>query len=151
MVDVVDERLEQAQAFGMKYTVNSITQDAVAEIKKITGGRMAECVCEVSGNAIGIRNTLDYVAATGRIALTGWPNKEITLPTAMITRKEIQIRGSRTGVTSEFEEVIHMVENGQLDIKRIISRLVKFHELPQAIRHLDEKPGDDLKVIALNM
>lgn len=151
MVDVVDERLELAKHFGMQYTVNSIKQDAVAKIQRITKGRMAECVCEVSGNNIGIRNTLDYAAATGRIALTGWPNKEVALPTAMITRKELQIRGSRTGVTAEFEEVLEMVRGGHLDIKRIISGFCTLDMIPGAIRDLDEDPGRDLKVIALNL
>lgn len=151
MVDVVDERLELAKTFGMKYTINSMTEDAPAKIREITGGRGAECVCEVSGNAIGIRNTLDYAAATGRIAFTGWPNKEVTLPTAVITRRELQIRGSRTGVTKEFEEVIQMVQSGELNIRQIISSIVGFDEIPQAIQNLDERPGDDLKVIALNL
>lgn len=150
MVDVIDERLELAKTFGMAYTINAVKQNAVEEIHKITNGRMAECVCEVSGNIIGIRNTLDFAAATGRIALTGWPSKEVTLPTAIITRKELQIRGSRTGVTSEFQEVLNMVSSGKLDIKRIISKIVTLDQIPEAIEDLDEHPGDNLKVIALN-
>lgn len=150
MVDVVDERLELAKTFGMQYTVNSAAQNSVKRIGEITNGRMAECVCEVSGSTPGIRNTLDYAAATGRIALTGWPNQEVSLPTAVITRKELRIRGSRTGVTSEFEEVLAMVQSGKLDIKRIISKVVTLDEIPAAIRGLDENPGEALKVIALN-
>lgn len=148
MVDVVDERLNLARKFGMDYTVNSISQDAVEEISCLTGGRMAECVCEVSGNPAGIRATLDYAAATGRIALTGWPNQEVSLPTAYITRKEIQIRGSRTGVTAEFEEVINMVRCGKVNIKQIISKVCTLEEIPEAIRRLDAYPGENLKVIA---
>lgn len=151
MVDVVGERLELAKSFGIKHVVNSMTQNSAEEIREITNGRMAECVCEVSGAVAGIRNTLDYVAPTGRIAFTGWPNREVSLPTAMITRKEIQIRGSRTGVTSEFQEVLKMVSVDHLDIRRIISRVVDFDGLPETIRRLDEHPGDDLKVIALNL
>ena len=150
MVDVVDERLTLAQTFGMKYVINSISQNAIEEIRKITNGRMAECVCEVSGNSIGVRNTLDFVAATGRIALTGWPNQEVPLPTAMITRKEVQIRGSRTGVTSEFQEIIDLISEGKLDIKRIISKIVTMEQIPEAIKDLEAHPGDNLKVIALN-
>lgn len=151
MVDVVDKRLELSRYFGIKHTINSMKQDSIEEIRKITNGRMAECVCEVSGSSVGIRNTLDYVASTGRIALTGWPHQEVSLPTAMITRKEIQIRGSRTGVTSEFQEVLKMLEVNHLDIKKIVSRTVHFDELPEAIRDLDEHPGNDLKVIALSL
>ncbi len=151
MVDVVDDRLELSKTFGVKYTVNSMTQDAVSLIREITGGRMAECVSEVSGNTVGIRNTLDFVASTGRIALTGWPNKEVTLPTAMITRKELTIRGSRTGVSSEFAEVMDMVSRGQINIRQIISKTVRFDEIPQAVQELCEHPERDLKVIGLNL
>ena len=150
MVDVVDARLELAEKLGMRYTVNPGTQDAEKEISAVTKGRMAECVCEVSGSPAGIRSTLDYAAATGRIALTGWPNRDISLPTALITRKELQIRGSRTGVTAEFEEVIRMLEKDEIDIKGIISRVCTLDEIPEAVRSLDEHPEAYLKVIALN-
>ncbi len=151
MVDIVDDRLALSKKYGVKYTVNSRTGDAVSAIKEITNGRMAECVCEVSGNTIGIRNTLDFAAATGRIALTGWPDREVLLPTAVITRRELTIRGSRTGISSEFEEVMNMVSNGQINIRQIISKKVKFEEIPQAVRELDEHPERDLKVIGLNL
>lgn len=151
LVDVVEQRLELARSFGIPYTVNSMTQDSVSVIREITGGRMAECVSEASGSASGIRNTLDYAAYTGRIALTGWPNRDISLPTALITRKEMEIRGSRTGVTSEFQEVLEMAASGKLNIRQIISRVVSLEQLPAAIQHLDEHPSDDLKVIALNL
>ncbi len=150
MVDVVDERLTLAKSLGMKYVVNSATQNAVEEIGKITSGRMAECVCEVSGNITGIQNTLDYAAFTGRIALTGWPNGEVLLPTAKITRRELQIRGSRTGVTEEFREILEMIEKEGLDIKKVISKVTDLEGIPAAIEALDKSPGDNLKIIALH-
>ncbi len=149
MVDIVEERLELAKEFGINYTVNPIKSDGVEEMKKITSGRMAECVVEASGSIAGIRNTLDYAATTGRIALTGWPKEEVKLPTALITRKELQIRGSRTGVGSEFKESIDLIYSGKVDAKKIISKVTSFEELPKAIKHLDENPGDWLKVVAM--
>lgn len=149
MVDVVDERLMMAKDFGIDLTVNPMKSNAVEEIRKITNGRMAECVVEASGSPVGVRNTLDYAAATGRIALTGWPNKEIELPTAIITRRELQIRGSRTGVGSEFKESIDLIYSGKVDAKKIISKVTTFNELPNAIKHLHESPGEWLKVVAL--
>ena len=71
--------------------------------------------------------------------------------TAVITRRELTIRGSRTGISSEFEEVMNMVSNGQINIRQIISKKVKFEEIPQAVRELDEHPERDLKVIGLNL
>lgn len=149
MVDIVDERLQMARGFGIDLTVNPVKEDAVKRIGEMTEGRLAECVVEVSGSTIGVKNTLDYAASTGRIALTGWPNAPVELPTAVITRKELQIRGSRTGVQSEFEEAVDLIYSGKVEAGKIISKVVQFEELPEAIAHLHEKPGDWLKVVAL--
>ncbi|MFR6333616.1 MAG: zinc-binding dehydrogenase [Eisenbergiella sp.] len=56
MADIVDQRLELAKTFGIKYTVNPQTEDAPGYIREVTGGRMAECVSEVSGSAAAVRN-----------------------------------------------------------------------------------------------
>lgn len=149
LADIVDKRLELAKTLGIPYVVNPMTQDAGTFIKEVTGGRMAECVSEVSGSAAGVRNALDYAAATGRVALTGWPDRPVELPTAVITRKELQIVGSRTGVTDEFSEAVELISSGRVPAAKIISRKASFEELPEAIAHLDRYPGDWLKLIAL--
>lgn len=151
MVDVVEGRLALARSFGLEYTVNAATQDAAAYIRELTGGRMAECVCEISGSEQGVRNAMDYVASTGRIALSGWPNHEISLPTAFITRRELQIVGARNGVQSEFEEVIDLVKSGQVNIRQIISRTVPLTELPIWVEDLEAHPENNLKVVGLNL
>ncbi len=149
LIDIVDERLETARKFGIRHVVNPSSADAVREVRAITGGRMAECVVEASGSPAGVRSALHCAAYTGRIALTGWPNKEIELPTALITRKELCVYGSRTGVRSEFVESMDLIASGDVPAENIISRVVDFEGLPDAVRSLHEAPGDCLKAIAL--
>lgn len=148
IVDVVDERLELAKSFGIPHTVNPAKEDAVAKIMEITKGRGAECVMEASGSDAGVRSTIDYAAYTGRIALTGWPKHEITLPTNLITKKELQIRGSRNGA-GEFEEAIDLIYTGKVPAEKIISKVVPYTELPHMLGELTEHPGDYLKVVGL--
>lgn len=149
LIDIVDERLETAQKLGIRHVVNPTSGDAVRELRGITGGRMAECVVEASGSPAGVQSALHCAAFTGRIALTGWPNRDIELPTALITKKELCVYGSRTGVRSEFVESMELIASGGVQGERIISRIVDFEELPDAVRRLHEEPGDCLKVIAL--
>ncbi|MGE9993663.1 zinc-dependent alcohol dehydrogenase [Peptoniphilaceae bacterium SGI.137] len=149
VADVVDERLKIAQKMGVDGTVNPTQENALDKISKLTQGRMAECVCEMSGSTAGVRNTLDYAAATGRIALTGWPNQSVELPTAMITRKELQIRGSRTGVNAEFEEVVALIQEGKIDPGKVVSKVGRFPELPAMIAELERNPGSAIKLIAV--
>lgn len=147
--DVVDERLEIAVALGADGTINPMKENAVEKLLEMTNGRLAECVCEMSGAPAAVRSTLDYAASTGRIALTGWPDRDVELPTAVITRKELKILGSRTGVTAEFEEVVSLIEEGKIDPRKIISRVVAFNELPETIAALDKDPGMAIKVVGL--
>lgn len=148
LIDPVEERLAMAREWGIEHTINPVTQDAIAEISKLTNGRMAECVMEASGSNAGIRNTLDYAAYTGRIALTGWPKAETTLPTNLITKKELSVKGSRNGA-GEFEEAIELIYSGKVPAQKIITKIVKFEDLPEALDALAARPGDFLKVVGV--
>ena len=144
----LEERLELARSFGIPYIVNPAKEDAVARIMEITKNRGVECVMEASGSDAGVRSAIDYAAYTGRIALTGWPKHEITLPTNLITKKELQIRGSRNGA-GEFEEAIQLIYTGRVPAEKIISKVVSYDQLPHMLGELDRHPGDYLKVVGL--
>lgn len=148
VVDPVQERLDLAEKIGIKYTVNLIKENAVEKIKEITNNRMAEVVIEASGNAAAIRSAIDYVAYSGRIVLVGWPKKEITLPTALFTKKELDVKGSRNSY-EDFPESIKLIAENKIDVNAIITKKVAFEELPMLVKDITEHPGDYLKVVAL--
>ena len=148
LVDIIDERLEYAKKLGVKYTINPMKVDSVEEIRKITDGRMAEVVVEASGANSAIRNSIDYVSYAGRIALTGWPKKETSLPTNLFTKKEIDVRGSRNSA-GEFEEALRLISEGTVDIKPVLSKVIKLDEVPDAVKELSEHPERYLKINAV--
>lgn len=148
VVDPVEERLEFARKLGVKYTVNPVRQDAVSEIKEITQGTMAEVVIEASGNAAAIRSSIDYAAFSGRISLVGWPKNEISLPTALFTKKELDIVGSRNSFRS-FPESIELIAENKVDVAAVITKTIAFEEIPELVHDISVNPGNYLKVVAL--
>lgn len=132
MIDLVDERLEAARKLGVRYTVNSGREDTAAKVSEYTGGRMAELVMECSGANPAVRSALDLVSNAGRITLTGWPKKETPLPTDVITKKEVDIRGARTSA-NEFEEAIDLIHTGKVDARKILTKVVTIKEAPGTI------------------
>lgn len=148
VVDPVEERLEFARKLGVKYTINPVKQDAVSEIKTITQGTMAEVVIEASGNAAAIRSSIDYAAYSGRISLVGWPKNEISLPTALFTKKELDIVGSRNSFRS-FPESIQLIAENRVDVAAVITKTVAFEEIPELVHDISINPGNYLKVVAL--
>lgn len=145
MIDLVDERLEAARKLGVRYTVNSGREDTAAKVSEYTGGRMAELVMECSGANPAVRSALDLVSNAGRITLTGWPKKETPLPTDVITKKEVDIRGARTSA-NEFEEAIDLIHTGKVDAQKILTKVVTIKEAPGTIIDIEKNPGDYMKV-----
>lgn len=146
LLDLVQERLDFGKELGIEYTINSKEEDPVARIREITGGIMAQQVMECSGANAAVRATLDYVSHAGRITLTGWPKTETSLPTDVITRKEIDIRGARTSA-GEFEEAIELICSKKVDVAKILTKTISIHEAPDTIRDIEKNPGNYMKVV----
>ena len=148
VVDPVDERLALATRLGVPHVINTVSQDAVAQIKAITRARMAEAAIEASGAASAIRAMVDYVAYAGRIALVGWPKSDIPMPTALFTKKELTIRGSRNSV-GQFPESLRLIAEGKVDVAALLTKTVSLEETPATVVDIAEHPERYLKVTCL--
>ena len=135
-----------AKELGIEYIVNSGETDPQQAVSEITGGMMAQLVMECTGANPCIRGALDLVSNAGRITLTGWTKKETSLPTDVITKKEIDIRGARTSA-GEFEEAIEMITSGRVDVRALLTKTVTIDEAPETIRDIEAHPGSYMKVV----
>lgn len=148
VIDILQERLDTARQLSVKHVINSSREDVVEAISQITNGRKSEVVLEASGANAAVRMTLDIVSHAGRIALTGWPKHETSLPTDLITKKEVDIVGSRTSV-GEFEEAVDLIYNGKVDVRRLLTKVVTINEAVDAMVDIEQHPDWYLKVNVL--
>lgn len=148
LIDVVQERLDFAAELGLGETINSSVEDPVKRIHELTNGVMAQLVMECSGANQAIRMAFDLACHAGRITLTGWPSKDTLLPTDMITRKELDILGARNSVR-EFEEVVELIRDKKVDVRKILTENVTLDEVPEMVRRIEKEPGRYLKVAVL--
>lgn len=145
MIDLVEERLAFARKLGVRCTVNLTKENLIDKISEYTNGRLCECVMEASGANAAIRATLDIVCNAGRIVFTGWPKQETALPTDIITKKELDLRGARTSA-GEFDEAVSLIYSGKVDAKKILTKVITVDEAPETIRDIEKNPGNYLKV-----
>ena len=138
IIDIVQERLDFAKKMGVEHTINSREVDAVEKVREITG-EGAQLVMECSGANI-------LICHAGRITFTGWPKQETSLPTDMITRKEIDIRGARTSA-GEFEEALELLHSGKVKLMDTVTKIISMEEAPDTIIDNEKNPGDYIKVI----
>ena len=146
VIDLVQERLDFAKKVGIEYVINSGKEDPIAKVAEITGGMMAQQVMECTGANPCVRGCLDLVSNAGRITLTGWPKKETSLPTDVITKKEVDIRGARTSA-GEFQEALELIATKRVDMDQILTKTVTMDEAPATIVDIEKNPGNYLKVV----
>ena len=148
VVDPVEERLALARGLGVQHTLNPAACDAVSGILSITRGRMAEVVVECSGAAPAIRGAVDYVSYAGHIVLVGWPKSDIPMPTALFTKKELTIRGSRNSV-GQFPESLRLIAEGKVNVEALLTKTVSMDETPATVADIAAHPEKYLKVTCL--
>jgi len=149
LLDRIGPRLALARREGIEHTLHTDECDAAEAIAGLTEGRMAEVVIEASGANSQIQRTLDYASYCGRIAFTGWPSGDTPIFSPTITRKELDIRGSRTGVAEEIAEALAMIASAEVNVRACVTEMVAFDQLPQAVRKIAEQPEKYLKIGAL--
>jgi L-gulonate 5-dehydrogenase len=148
VMDIEKARLKLARAIGVPYTLQPGEGNVVEQVQEITHGRMAEAVIEASGAKSAIYSIFDYVSYAGRIVLVGWPKGETPLDTAVITKKELTVAGSRNSV-GEFAEATQLIHSKQVQLEPLISRVVTLEGIPDAVESIASHPDKFMKVVAV--
>jgi NADPH:quinone reductase len=89
-----EEKCAQASKFGADHAINYRTQDFVAEVQRVTGGRGCDVVLDMVGGDYVPRN-LTCLAADGRhvsIAVLGGAKAEFFIP--LVMQKRLTLTGS---------------------------------------------------------
>jgi 2-desacetyl-2-hydroxyethyl bacteriochlorophyllide A dehydrogenase len=148
IVDPIEERLAFARTLGILHTINPTKENAVESIKEITSGRMAEAVVEASGSDAAIRSCIDFASYSGRISLVGWPKGDVSIPTALFTKKELDVLGSRNSYR-DFPESIKLISGNKVDVTALVTRTISFEDVPSVVKEIAAYPERFMKVVAL--
>lgn len=147
LIDLVESRLKLARRHGVADTVNCAKENVVERIAGLTNGAMAQAVLEASGSNEAIANTFRVVSYAGRVVFTGWPKSATLLDTAVITKKELDVRGSRTA-NREFADCIEYIASGRIDVSSILTAVCGIGEIPVMLEQIAEHPETQIKVVA---
>lgn len=137
ITDVKPERLETARQLG----ATPLPPSALAgEVLQLTNGEGMPVVIEATGVASVMEQTIELVAAGGRIVIVGLVKKgtPVQLPGLDLTRKEVTLHGSRASVDC-FPEALRLLGSGAIRYPRIATR-VGLAEAPGVFARLAESP-----------
>lgn len=112
-VDLSEDKLALAKKLGAEITVNAATSDAVAEIRRLTGGAHAALVVAVAPQAF--EQALSMLRPGGTVIYVGVPGGEanrIRTWIGQVVNGELSIRGSNVGTRQDLQESIDFAANG---------------------------------------
>jgi L-idonate 5-dehydrogenase len=145
--DIADLPLQCAKKMGADQTINLKTEASALEAYKADKGQF-EAVFEASGSEAALLAALDVIAPRGTLITVGLGG-EISLPMNKIVSKEVELRGTFR-FHAEFATAVQFLNEGLIDGKPVITRIVPFAQALDAFELAADK-SQSLKVqIAFN-
>lgn len=148
IADVSRVKLDYAREFGVDGVVLADGPEAYEQaVKEITGGNGFDVTIEAVGLPSTFQNCIDAAAFGGRMVLIGVGKENLDFNFTMIQKKELNVFGSRNALKPDFLELIDLVKEGKIPLKKIITDVYKFDQAPRAFQELNENAGRMLKVM----
>lgn len=155
-VDPVKERCELAQNMGIHTVVNVAADRQVEEIMKLTENKGAEVTVDAAGHSAVVCNCIKAAALFGQVVLVGSPRasyvtdinpafwdihkKGLTVKGAHMWRMPVnEQRGCSMSVEWAFKTVFELIRNRQLDVKPLISHVIKPEQAVEAYNGLENQ------------
>ncbi len=150
VVDLSERRLEMARNHGATHTLIGGRKELLADISRITRGRMADVAFEITGNQNVIPSVLRMVRRLGRVILLGSPRGKVevdfhdevhTLGLQMIgahvtTHPAVETPYNPWTATRNGELFFDLVMAGRLQVDDMITHRYPWQEAPAAYEML---------------
>ena len=125
-IDVTDDKLEQARAFGATETVNAANGDAEKRALALTDGRGFDVVMTAVGSARAIEEALPLLARDGALVAVGMPpgHERVALNATGLAHHGQSILGSKMGsarLRIDVPKLFRLYRSGRLKLDELIS------------------------------
>jgi 2-desacetyl-2-hydroxyethyl bacteriochlorophyllide A dehydrogenase len=129
-MDVNESRLNFCkQQLQVAHTINPLKQDAMDELKIITGNDMPTVIIDATGNLNAINNALQYLAHGGRYVLVGLQKENFSFSHPEFHKRETTLMSSRNATKQDFELVMKNMRSKKINPATYITHRVAFNEV----------------------
>lgn len=167
-VDLVPERLELAKETAGAEVINVKEEDAVEQIRELTGGRGADvCIDAVGmevhrgvfkkvanalhlqrGSITAVELCFSAVRRGGRVSILGvYGTHYDNFPLDQVMDKGIQLRAGQATVQTYIDELMGIVQRGEVKLDDIITHRLPLSEASRAYDIFNKKQDGCVKVV----
>lgn len=162
-VDLNKERRDLALKLGADYAFDPSDPDFVQKVKEVTKGKGVKCTVEVTGVSKAMKQALECASWQGRISLLGCTRVSDCTDIDYYSQVHcpgIKLIGAHNYVRPKVESYPHhwthhddcnaildMIATDRLQVKPILSRIVKPEQAPEIYTQLCDDPGFPLGTV----
>ena len=142
VLDMKDERLEKAKAFGADLVMNPGKEDVVARIKELTDGYGCDIYIEATGHPSSVEQGLKMIRKLGRFVEFSVFGSPASIDWSIIgDGKELDVLGAHLSPYC-FPYVIEHLANGDLKSDGVVSAIYRLDDWKEAFDKATGKDGD---------
>jgi len=147
-LDISDDKLASAKAFGATHTVNPKQNDALEAVKAVTQGRGADYVFVTVGVAAAIEQGLGLLRRGGTLVVVGMPALGVMAQFEVVGLADDckRIVGSKMGGTRlkvDVPKLVELYQQGRLKLDELVTGRYPLEQINEAIASV--KRGEALR------
>lgn len=145
MTDLLDKRLARAKDMGADIVINVSNENLEKAVMDFTDGEGMPVVVDTVCTDKSFEQAVSLTCPAGRVVTLGLTNKPSAIAQVSLTKKELDIVGSRLN-NYRFPEVIKGFEDGIYTPEKLRTSVYHFTDVEKAMKRLMENPEDECKV-----
>lgn len=147
ITDALDFNLDIAGKLGATHTINTLKENAVESVIEETDGEGADIVFLAVGIESVLNDSLKMVKRGGKISEVALFGKKPVIEISFIQNKEIKIEGCNMYTIEDFEIAAEAIAANMFDTELLISKVYPIEEVKDAMKTVDEKLENVVKVL----
>lgn len=150
--DIDADRAEAARAFGAEEVLvvdpagPFPSSEQRARLDELSGGDGVSLIIEATGVPASTRNAIDLVAHSGRIVQVGISRRDIPVPIALLTLKELDLLGSRNSL-GLIPEGLQVLARHQEVAQSLITHRFPIGDLERALETMRDRTEHVGKIV----
>ncbi|HEX6961044.1 MAG TPA: zinc-binding alcohol dehydrogenase family protein [Lacipirellula sp.] len=145
-VDIDDGKLDSARRAGASETINSHRDSLGERLRDLTGGHGPSVAVEAVGRPETFVAAVEQVCFAGRVVFVGYSKPPVEFDSKLFVLKELDIRGSRNALRSDFAAVIEFLRAGRFPSEEVVSHRVPLKAAGDTLRSWDQAPHGFSKI-----
>lgn len=152
-MDGNEDRLAVAKKLGANVTLNFKTQDVVAEVLKITGGKGADSAIEALGTQGTFESALRCIRPGGTVSSLGVYSEDLKIPLNAFGAGLGDHRINTAlcpGGKERMRRLMSVIESGRIDLSPLVTHKYKLEDIVAAYDLFSHQRDGVLKVAIKN-